>query len=69
MAGKEIGKHNIINYVKPKAEATKEKVYTAIEILKEKNEKVTIMKVKEIANVSYASSQKYVKQAREEGMI
>ena len=69
MAGKKIGKHNIINYVKPKAEATKAKVYKAIQELKEKKEKITIMKVKELANVSYASAQKYVKQAREEGLI
>ncbi len=69
MAGKEKGRHNIINYVKPKAEATKEKVYKAIQKLKEKNEKVTVRKVKELAKVSMASAQKYVKQAREEGII
>jgi hypothetical protein len=69
MAGKERGKHNIINYVKPKAEATKEKVYKAIKKLKEQGEKVTILKVKELAKVSYASAQKYLKQAREEGII
>ena len=69
MAGKERGRHNIINYVKPKAEATKEKVYKAIQKLKEKNEKVTVRKVKELAKVSMASAQKYVKQAREEGII
>jgi len=69
MAGKEKGKNNIINYVKPKAEATKQKVYEAIEQLKNQGEKVTILKVKELAKVSYASAQKYVKQARNEGLI
>ena len=69
MSGEKIGKGNIEKYVREKAEATKEKVYKAIQKLQEKKEKVTIMKVKELANVSYASAQKYVKQAREEGII
>ena len=73
MAGKKtgntIGKEVLIKANKQKAEATKEKVYKAIQELKEKSEKVTIMKVKELANVSYASAQKYVKQAKEEGII
>ena len=73
MAGKRtgntIGKEVLIKANKKKAEATKAKVYKAIKKLKEKGEKVTIMKVKELANVSYASAQKYVKQAKEEGII
>jgi len=55
MAGKEKGKNNIINYVKPKAEATKQKVYEAIKELREKGEKVTVRKVKEVAKVSIGS--------------
>ena len=69
MAGKERGKGNIEKYVRQKAESTKEKVYKAIKELKKQNEKVTVRKVKELAGVSIASSQKYVKQAREEGLI
>jgi len=73
MAGKRtgntIGKEVLIKANKKKAEATKQKVYKAIEQLKEKGEKVTIIKVKKLANVSYASAQKYVKQAKEEGLI
>jgi len=73
MAGKRtgntIGKEVLIKANKKKAEATKQKVYKAIGELKEKGEKVTIIKVKELANVSYASAQKYVKQAKEEGII
>ena len=69
MAGKKIGKGNIEKYVREKAEATKEKVYKAIQELKEKGEKITVRKVKALAEVSMASAQKYVKQAREEGLI
>lgn len=69
MAGKKIGKGNIEKYVRKKANETKEKVYNAIEELKQKNEKITIRKVKELAKVSLASANKYVKQAREEKII
>ena len=69
MAGKKIGKNNIIAYVKPKAEQTKSKVYKAIEELKSKKEKITVRKVKELAGVSLGSAQKYLKQAREEGIV
>ena len=69
MAGKKIGKGNIEKYIRKKAEQTKEKVYKAIKELKEKGEKVTVRKVKTLAEVSIASAQKYVKQAREEGII
>ena len=69
MAGKKIGKNNFIAYVKPKAEQTKSKVYKAIEELKSKKEKITVRKVKELAGVSLGSAQKYLKQAREEGIV
>jgi len=69
MAGKRIGKHNIENYVKQKAEVTKEKVYKAIEELKEQGEKATILKIVEVAKVSKNSASKYLKQAKEEGII
>jgi len=72
MAGKlnaEIGKKNLIKTAKEKAEATKEKVYSAIEELKKRNEKVTILKVAELAKVSKNSASKYIKQAKEEGII
>ena len=73
MAGKRtgntIGKEVLIKANQKKAEITKEKVYKAIKELKEKGEKVTIMKVKELAQVSYATTQKYVKKAKEEGII
>jgi len=51
------------------AQNTKEKVYKAIEQLKEKGEKVTILKVVELAKVSKNSASKYIKQAKEEGII
>ena len=69
MAGKVIGKGNIEKYVRKKAEDTREKVYKAIQELKEKGEKVTVRKVKELAQVSIASAQKYVKQAKKEGLV
>jgi len=51
------------------AQNTKQKVYKAIEELKEKGEKVTILKVVELAKVSKNSASKYIKQAKEEGII
>jgi len=54
---------------KMRAEQTKEKVYKAIEKLKEQGEKVTVRKIKELANVSMNSATKYLKQAKEEGII
>jgi len=68
-AGKEIGSKNLKKYNEQKMNETKEKVYKAIEELKAKNEKVTIMKVKELAKVSKTSASKYIKQAKEEGII
>ena len=69
MAGKERGKKNLIKRNTELANATKEKVYKAIQLLKEKEEKITIKKVENLAQVSYLSARKYVKQAREEGLI
>ena len=69
MAGKEKGIKNLVERNKKKANETKEKVYKAIQKLKEKEEKVTILKVVEIAKVSKSSASKYLKQAREEGII
>jgi len=52
-----------------RAKKTKEKVYKAIELLKEKGEKITSIKIMEIAKVSKNSALKYLRQAREEGII
>jgi len=54
---------------KKRAEKTKKKVYEAIEKLKETEEKITIKNIIRIANVGYTSAQKYLRQAREEGII
>jgi len=54
---------------KMRAKKTKEKVYKAIQELKEKEEKITSIKIMEIAKVSKNSALKYLKQAREEGII
>ena len=54
---------------KMRAEQTKAKVYKAIQELKKKGEKATVRKVKELANVSMNSATKYLKQAKEEGLI
>ena len=69
MAGKEIGKTNLLKRNKELANKTKEKVYTAIRALKNLKQKVTIMRVVEIAEVSKTTAQKYIKQAKEEGLI
>ena len=52
-----------------RAQKTKEKVYKAIQELKEKGEKATVRKIKELAKVSMNSATKYLKQAKEEGII
>jgi hypothetical protein len=52
-----------------RAEQTKSKVYEAIEKLKKQGEKVTVRKIKELAKVSMNSATKYLRQAREEGII
>ena len=54
---------------KMRAKQTKEKVYQAIKKLKNENEKVTIKNIIIVANVGYTSAQKYLKQAKEEGLI
>jgi len=68
-AGKEIGVNNLRKANAKKANEAQEKVYKAIKQLKERGEKITIAKVKELANISYVTAQKYIKQAREEGII
>jgi len=50
-------------------EQTKEKIYNAIKELKEKNEKITIRKVAEVAEVNKNTANKYIKQAKDEGII
>jgi len=69
MAGQRIGKKNLLARNEKIANETKEKVYKAIEELKEKGEKVIIKKVEKLAEVSYLSARKYLKQAKEEGII
>ena len=54
---------------KMRAEKTKAKVYKAIQELKEKGEKITSIKIMKLAKVSKNSALKYIKQAREEGLI
>ena len=65
MTRKEIALRNS----KMRAEQTKKKVYEAIEILKEQGEKVSIKNIIKATDVGYTSAQKYLRQAREEGMI
>jgi hypothetical protein len=65
MTRKEIALRN----ARMRAEQTKEKVYKAIEKLKKNGEKITILKIAEIANVNKNSANKYLKQAREEGIV
>ena len=62
-------KENIKKIHQLRKEQTKEKIYNAIKKLKEKNEKITIRKVAELANVNKNTANKYIKQAREEGII
>ena len=65
MTRKEIALRNS----KMRAEQTKKKVYEAIEILKEQGEKVSIKNIIKATDVGYTSAQKYLRQAREEGII
>ena len=72
MAGKrnsEVGKKNLLKRNETLAKEAKEKVYIAIRTLKKLKQKVTIMKVVEIAEVSINTSRKYINQAKEEGII
>jgi hypothetical protein len=52
-----------------RAKKTKEKVYKAIQELKQKEEKITIKNIIRFADVGYTSAQKYLRQAKEEGII
>ena len=72
MAGKryaQIGKKNLIKANEQKANEAKAKVYKAIAELKEKEEKITVRKVKELAKVSINTARKYINTAKEEGII
>jgi len=72
MAGKrnaEIGTKNLIKAVKKKAETAKNKVYTAIEQLKKENKRISALAISKISGVSRNTAIKYLKQAREEGLI
>ena len=61
--------NGLIQSNRKRQQEAKEKVYKAIQELKEKNEKITIRKVAELANVNKNTANKYVRQAREEGII
>jgi len=54
---------------KKRAEKTKKKIYESIKKLKEKEERITIKNIIRVANVGYTSAQKYLRQAKEEGII
>jgi len=62
-------RENILEINKRKAEKTKRKVYEVIKKLKEQQENIGIKKVAKIANVSVNTARKYIKQAKEEGII
>ena len=61
--------NGLIQANKKRQEEAKEKVLKVIEKLKEDNEKITIRKVAEFANVNKNTANKYIKQAREKGII
>ena len=61
--------NGLIQSNRKRQQEAKEKVYKAIQELKEKNENITIRKVAELANVNKNTANKYVRQAREEGII
>jgi len=65
MTRKEIALRNS----KMRAKKTKEKVYKAIEELRKKGETISIKNIIKISDVGYNSAQKYLRQAREEGLI
>jgi len=72
MAGKknsEIGTKNLIKAVKKKAETAKNKVYIAIEQLKKENKRISALAISKISGVSRNTATKYLKQAKEEGII
>jgi hypothetical protein len=62
-------RENILKINKERAKKTKEKIYKVIKQLQEKNENIGIKKVAKIAKVSVNTARKYLKQAREEGII
>ena len=62
-------KENILQINQKRAEKAKAKVYKAIEKLKEKQENIGIKKVAKVADVSVNTARKYLKQAREEGIV
>ena len=68
-AGKEIGSKNLKKYNEQKMNETKEKVYNAIKLLQNKGEKISVRKIMQEAKVSKNSASKYIKQARENGII
>ena len=61
--------NGLIQSNRKRQQEAKEKIYKAIQKLKEKNEKITIRKVAELANVNKNTANKYVRQAREKGII
>jgi len=65
MTRKEIALRNS----KMRAEKTKQKVYEAIKKLKQEGEKITIRKIAQLSKTSKSSAEKYLKQAKEEGII
>jgi len=60
---------NLIKANKRKAEQTKQKVYKAIQELKNNQEKITTISVMRLANVSKGSARKYIQQAKKEGIL
>ena len=62
-------KENILEINKKRAEKTKIKVYKAIKKLKDQKENIGIKKVAKVANVSVNTARKYLKQAKEEGIV
>ena len=62
-------KENIKKIHQLRTTQTKEKVYKAIEKLKGQEEKITVRKVAEVAEVNKNTASKYIKQAKEEGII
>ena len=61
--------NGLIQANKKRQEEAKEKVLKAIQELKENGETITIRKVAGLANVNKNTANKYVRQAREEGII
>jgi len=62
-------RENILEINKRRAEKTKRKVYEVIKKLKKQQENIGIKKVAKIANVSVNTARKYIKEAKNEGII